>query len=137
MAIMCQGRVRFADIEAAHDINFADTFAAELERLRTMQGDGLVEVQPDAIQVTQMGWFFVRGVAMVFDTYVQSARAFPRCYEEHAMNADELQRQLDEYQKWRIALVKCWMTAMVFNPYASALHWYFPIGIRPWWIPGF
>ena len=75
MAIMCQGRVRFADIEAAHGINFADTFAAELERLRTMQGDGLVEVQPDAIQVTPMGWFFVRGVAMVFDTYVQSARA--------------------------------------------------------------
>ena len=75
MAIMCQGRVRFADIEAAHGINFAEHFAAELERLRAMQGDGLVQVQPDAIQVTDMGWFFVRGVAMVFDTYVQSARA--------------------------------------------------------------
>ena len=75
MAIMCQGRVRFADIEAAHGINFAEHFAAELERLRAMQGDGLVQVQPDAIQVTPMGWFFVRGVAMVFDTYVQSARA--------------------------------------------------------------
>ena len=55
--------------------NFADTFAAELERLRAMQGDRLVQVLPDAIQVTPMGWFFVRGVAMVFDTYVQSARA--------------------------------------------------------------
>lgn len=75
MAIMCQGRVRFADIEAAHGINFAEHFAAELGRLRAMQGDGLVQVQPDAIQVTDMGWFFVRGVAMVFDTYVQSARA--------------------------------------------------------------
>ena len=75
MAIMCQGRVRFADIEAAHGINFASHFAAELERLRAMQGDGLVQVLPDAIQVTDMGWFFVRGVAMVFDTYVQSARA--------------------------------------------------------------
>lgn len=75
MAIMCQGRVRFADIEAAHGISFAEHFAAELERLRAMQGDGLVQVQPDAIQVTDMGWFFVRGVAMVFDTYVQSARA--------------------------------------------------------------
>ena len=51
------------------------------------------------------------------------------------MTADELQRQLDEYKKWRIALVKCWMTAMVFNPYASAL--YIPLGIRPWWIHGF
>lgn len=75
MAIMCQGRVRFADIEAAHGISFASHFATELERLRAMQGDGLVEVHPDRIQVTPMGWFFVRGVAMVFDTYVQSARA--------------------------------------------------------------
>ncbi|MBQ9579308.1 MAG: coproporphyrinogen III oxidase, partial [Ottowia sp.] len=75
MAIMCQGRVRFADIEAAHGISFAEHFAAELGRLRAMQGDGLVQVLPDTIQVTDMGWFFVRGVAMVFDTYVQSARA--------------------------------------------------------------
>ena len=50
------------------------------------------------------------------------------------MNAEELQLQLDEYQKWRIALVKCWMTAMVLNPYA---RFYFPLGIRPWWIHGF
>ena len=54
------------------------------------------------------------------------------------MNAEELQRQLDEYQKWHIALVKCWMTAMVFNPCAaSAFSFYIPLGIRPWWIHGF
>ena len=53
------------------------------------------------------------------------------------MNADELQRQLDEYQQWHIALVKCWMTAMVCNPCAPILHWYVALGIRPWWIHGF
>jgi oxygen-independent coproporphyrinogen-3 oxidase len=37
-----------------------------------MQRQGLVILSDTGIQVTDMGWFFVRGVAMVFDRYLQA-----------------------------------------------------------------
>jgi oxygen-independent coproporphyrinogen-3 oxidase len=58
-------------VEQAHQIRFRDYFAPELQRLQGLQGDGLVELAQDGIRVTDMGWFFVRGVAMVFDRYLQ------------------------------------------------------------------
>ncbi len=72
MALMCQGSVEFESIELAHLVNFRDYFAPEFERLRKMEDDGLVRVTDSAIEVTAMGWFFVRGVAMVFDRYLQA-----------------------------------------------------------------
>ena len=72
MALMCQGRVEFDSIEKAHGITMRDTFAAELERLTALAEQGLVEVEPRAIQVTPVGWYFVRAVAMVFDRYLNA-----------------------------------------------------------------
>ena len=72
MALMCQGSVQFESVELAHLIDFKSYFATELELLRPMQDDGLVRLTDHAIEVTAMGWFFVRGVAMVFDKYVQA-----------------------------------------------------------------
>ncbi|MEJ6003661.1 oxygen-independent coproporphyrinogen III oxidase [Paucibacter soli] len=72
MALMCQGRVEFESIELAHLIKVQDYFGAELERLRAMADTGLVVVEPGAIQVTAMGWYFVRAVAMVFDRYLSA-----------------------------------------------------------------
>ncbi|QEA13523.1 oxygen-independent coproporphyrinogen III oxidase [Comamonas flocculans] len=71
-ALMCQGRVQFESVEAAHLIDFRATFASELARLRAMHDDGLVHLSANAIDVTPMGWFFVRGIAMVFDKYLQA-----------------------------------------------------------------
>ncbi len=68
MALMCQGRVEFAAIEAAHGIAFARHFAAELARLTRYAEMGLVQVHHDAIEVTPTGWFFVRVLAMAFDS---------------------------------------------------------------------
>ena len=78
MALMCQGRVQFESIELSHLIDFKRYFASELQRLAVMQDDGLVTVSDSAIQVTPMGWFFVRGVAMVFDKYLQADRTRAR-----------------------------------------------------------
>jgi oxygen-independent coproporphyrinogen-3 oxidase len=69
---MCQGRLDFEALELAHMVEPRAYFAAELERLRDFQAEGLVEVDDEAIQVTATGWFFVRGIAMVFDRYLQS-----------------------------------------------------------------
>ena len=39
-----------------------------------MAEQGLVRVASDGIEVTATGWFFVRGIAMVFDRYLQADR---------------------------------------------------------------
>ena len=72
MALMCQGRVDFESIELAHLIEMRKYFAEELERLAPLADEGLVEVDDRSIQVTAMGWYFVRGIAMVFDRYLRS-----------------------------------------------------------------
>jgi oxygen-independent coproporphyrinogen III oxidase len=71
MALMCQGRLQFESIELAYMIDFRDYFAKELDALQSMQDEGLVEIEDSAIQVTGLGWFFVRGIAMQFDRYLQ------------------------------------------------------------------
>lgn len=78
MALMCQGQLEYESIELAYLIDFKSYFAAELETLAGMEDQGLVEVNDTGIQVTAMGWFFVRGVAMVFDRYLQADRTRAR-----------------------------------------------------------
>ena len=72
MALMCQGHLEFEAINLAWLIDFKTMFAPELEQLLSMQSQGLVKPQNSGIHVTDMGWFFVRGVAMVFDRYLQT-----------------------------------------------------------------
>lgn len=72
MALMCQGRLDFESIELAHLVKVREYFAAELEELRAFADGGLVELGPDFVQVTAHGWFFVRGIAMVFDRYLRA-----------------------------------------------------------------
>ncbi len=74
MALMCQGRVLFESIELSHWVNFKQYFSQELQALEPMQAQGLVRVDAHGIEVTPLGWFFVRGVAMVFDKYLQADR---------------------------------------------------------------
>jgi oxygen-independent coproporphyrinogen III oxidase len=78
MALMCQGRVDFESIELAHLVDFRGHFAPELERLAELGRQGLVELGPDSVELTPIGWYFVRAVAMVFDQPLQSDRARER-----------------------------------------------------------
>ncbi|MFY8179720.1 MAG: oxygen-independent coproporphyrinogen III oxidase [Limnohabitans sp.] len=72
MALMCQGSVLFESIELSHLVDFKHYFDAELQTLRGMQDQGLVVLDDLGVHVTELGWFFVRGVAMVFDRYLQA-----------------------------------------------------------------
>ena len=74
MALMCQGELLFEPLEQAWLIDFRDYFATELGRLREMEEQGLVQFSDDGVVVTPMGWYFVRGIAMVFDRYLQADR---------------------------------------------------------------
>lgn len=71
MAIMCHGELSYESIELSYMINFKAYFKAELQQLEEKQKQGLVVLEFDGIKVTEMGWFFVRAIAMVFDRYLQ------------------------------------------------------------------
>lgn len=74
MAIMCQGHVQYDAFNEAWLIDVKKYFASEISQLESLQTQGLVELSDGGLQVTPMGWFFVRGVAMVFDKYLQADR---------------------------------------------------------------
>ncbi|MDO8769530.1 MAG: oxygen-independent coproporphyrinogen III oxidase [Burkholderiaceae bacterium] len=78
MALMCQGQVLFESIELGFLINFKSYFAPEMDALQALAEQGLVSLDDTGIQVTDMGWFFVRAVAMVFDRYLQTDRTRAR-----------------------------------------------------------
>jgi oxygen-independent coproporphyrinogen-3 oxidase len=72
MAIMCQGELLFEPLEQSWLIDVRDYFASELEQLKELEQQGLVTVKDDGLEVTAMGWYFVRAIAMVFDRYFQA-----------------------------------------------------------------
>jgi oxygen-independent coproporphyrinogen-3 oxidase len=74
MALMCQGRLDFESIELAHLVNMREYFRNELGELDALADLGLLEHEPGAIEVTPLGWYFVRAIAMVFDRHLQGDR---------------------------------------------------------------
>lgn len=74
MALMCQGELHYESIELAFMIDFKTYFVTELDALSALESTGLVAFEENAIQVTDIGWFFVRAIAMVFDRYLQTDR---------------------------------------------------------------
>lgn len=78
MAVMCQGEVLYESIELAFLIDFKKYFAKEMARLQGYVDEGFVEIDEDSIKVTQLGWFFVRALAMTFDKYLQVPAEQPR-----------------------------------------------------------
>ena len=75
MALMCQGQLQFESINLAWLIDFKSYFATEMQTLQDLQTQGLVKLSDTGIEVTTMGWFFVRAVGMVFDRYLQMGRS--------------------------------------------------------------
>ena len=73
-SLMCHFTVDFSAIEAAYGIAFEQAFAAELDALRPLAADGLVEIAPDRVDVTPRGRLLVRTVAMTFDRFLREDR---------------------------------------------------------------
>lgn len=78
MALMCQGRLDFDALGASHLIDAKAYFAPELEALASHEAEGLVQISEQSVEVTPLGWFFVRSIAAVFDRYLQQDRARER-----------------------------------------------------------
>jgi oxygen-independent coproporphyrinogen III oxidase len=76
LRLMCHFRLDKREVERRWGIEDFDLrFAHEVERLRPMAEDGLVEMGRDHIEVTPLGRLLVRNVAMSFDAYLGSPRS--------------------------------------------------------------
>jgi oxygen-independent coproporphyrinogen III oxidase len=73
-ALACQFRLAIESIESSYLVDFARYFSAEIEDLRRLEEDGLVELQPGWIVVTPKGRLLVRVLCMVFDRYLREQR---------------------------------------------------------------
>jgi oxygen-independent coproporphyrinogen-3 oxidase len=72
--LACQFRLSIESIELAYGLDFRNYFAPELEELKRLEQDGLVELQPGWIVVTPRGRLLVRVVCMAFDRYLREGR---------------------------------------------------------------
>lgn len=65
-----RGAIDTAAFGNEHEIDFEDYFAAELDRLRELEADGLVEVGDEIRLTPVLGRLLVRVVAAAFDRYL-------------------------------------------------------------------
>lgn len=71
--LMCNFELSIASIQLAYPITFASYFAAELEKLRELEQNGLLTVDDEWISVTLKGRLLIRNICMVFDRYLNTA----------------------------------------------------------------
>jgi len=72
--LACNFRLSVESVETAYLINFWDYFSRELGDLKSLEEDGLLDLQPEWIVVTPKGRLLVRTVCMAFDRYLQMDR---------------------------------------------------------------
>ncbi len=72
MRLMCDLSLDFKLLSSRLDIDFRDYYAKELEEMRALEEDGLVQIGQDKLEVSELGRLLIRNVAMLFDTYVNS-----------------------------------------------------------------
>jgi len=73
--IMCQGKLSFGEIEREFGIDFDDHFAFELNSLKPLQADGLVNFNEQGLEVSAEGLLLLRAIAMKFDEYLVTEKS--------------------------------------------------------------
>lgn len=74
--IICYDRVDFGEIEKKYGINFKEYFKTDLEVLRELVEDGIVELHDNYLQVTLIGKFFHRHVCAAFDELLRCGSGY-------------------------------------------------------------
>jgi oxygen-independent coproporphyrinogen-3 oxidase len=72
MALICQFKLNFQDIEQAFELDFKVYFAQELAVIKKLAQDGLLTLSDTQIQVQPIGRLLIRNICMVFDAYLGS-----------------------------------------------------------------
>ena len=73
-SLMCYDKLSFDEFGAQHNIDFRKYFAAEVERLKPLADDDLIELTDSGVAITQKGRLLLRSIAMVFDRYIDQAQ---------------------------------------------------------------
>ena len=73
-ALMCYDQLLFDEFGKDHGIDFASYFASEIEHLRPLADDGLIELSESGVVITESGRLLLRSIAMVFDRYIDQAQ---------------------------------------------------------------
>jgi oxygen-independent coproporphyrinogen III oxidase len=71
-ALMCYGELRFSSFNERFGIDFQNYFVPQLERLRPLENDGLLQIDSKRIEVKPKGRLLLRNIAMTFDRYAES-----------------------------------------------------------------
>ena len=71
MNLMCHFVLYFHEIEKEFGIDFKEYFAWGLENLKEMSDNGLVTVDDEKIEVSEMGRLLIRNIAMNFDGVIE------------------------------------------------------------------
>ena len=69
--LMCRFALSFLPYEQQYGLNFEQYFKTEMAEMQQLQQDGLVEIEPKFIWVTDKGRFLIRNIAMVFDYHLR------------------------------------------------------------------
>ena len=76
--LLCHTVIVKDEISKTFGINFDEYFAAELQRLKMPQEDGLVVINDKEIRTAWLGRIFIRNLAMVFDPYLEKQQLAAR-----------------------------------------------------------
>ncbi|MBF0110730.1 MAG: oxygen-independent coproporphyrinogen III oxidase [Magnetococcales bacterium] len=68
--LICRFSLEFAEIETRFGILFSDYFQGELQALRPLAADGLVDLHDRGIDIRPVGKLMIRNVCMVFDWHL-------------------------------------------------------------------
>ena len=71
MQLMSNFSLRFATVEEAFGIDFHGYFKEDLDKLKPMEADALLEIHGDGITISETGKLLVRNIAMAFDAYMK------------------------------------------------------------------
>jgi len=71
MRLMCDFALDFSRVESEFDISFAGHFAAELDDLKRLAADGLIELSANSLRVLPAGRLLIRNIAMAFDEHLR------------------------------------------------------------------
>jgi oxygen-independent coproporphyrinogen III oxidase len=71
MQIMCRGEINYRQFLRETGVDFREKFNSELESMRALEKDGLVEQFIGGFRITDTGRLFLRNVSMLFDGYMR------------------------------------------------------------------
>ena len=76
--LMCNNKLDIKQLEKKWGIEFTKYFAEAITALQKMQGDGLIEIDENHIEVTASGRLLSRTISMEFDRYLEKNKPSKR-----------------------------------------------------------